>query len=129
MERVDFQYSINPGTPTKSVKYPLKHKFLMGIEIKVAVLLIFLIVHIVAHYKNWYYKYERIDMLTHFLGGLALGAFIKSYEVSIALIIAWEAMEHLLITEKRQAFREDPLNKLSDLFFGILGFIFGFDFF
>ena len=101
----------------------------MSFELKFAILGIFLIVHLTAHWKKWYYTEPRIDMVTHLLGGLALGAFLKDFEVAIALIIGWEIFETLLIKENRQAFRENPLNKVSDLFFGIIGFAFGFEFF
>jgi len=66
-------------------------------------------------------------MITHFLGGLVLGAFVKDWQIAIALIVGWEVLETLLITGHRRAFRENPLNKLSDLFFGIMGYFFGFE--
>jgi hypothetical protein len=101
----------------------------MWADAKVALLAIFIIVQAMAHWRRWYYRYQRIDMLTHFLGGLVVGAFLKDFEIAIALIFAWEAVETLLVRENREAFRENPLNKISDLFFGFLGFYFGFEFF
>ena len=95
---------------------------------QIASIAIFLIIHGTAHWQKWYYKYPRIDMITHFFGGLALGAFIKDWQIALALIIAWELLEMLLVKENREAFKERPLNKLSDLFFGIIGFMFGLEF-
>lgn len=100
----------------------------MPFELKLASLVVFLIVHGVVHFKGWYYDYERVDMLTHFLGGLALGAFLKDYEIAIALFVGWEFFEMLLVRESRDSFKEDPLNKISDVFFGVIGFAFGFEF-
>ncbi len=100
----------------------------MGLELKLATLAVFLFVQGLAHRGRWYYRYQRIDMLTHFLGGLVVGAFLKDFEIAIVLIVAWEILEMLLVRENREAFRERPLNKISDLFFGILGYYFGFDF-
>ncbi|MDP6670506.1 MAG: hypothetical protein QGI60_01680 [archaeon] len=100
----------------------------MSFELKLAALAVFLIVHGVAHFKGWYYTPERVDMLTHFLGGLALGGFLKDYEIAVPIIFGWEFFEMLLVRESRAAFKENPFNKISDLFFGILGFAFGFEF-
>jgi hypothetical protein len=100
----------------------------MSLGIKMAALAVFLFVQGLAHWRKWYYRYQRIDMLTHFLGGLALGAFLKDFEAAIALIVAWEFLEMLLVRENRKAFREKPLNKASDLFLGVLGYTFGLEF-
>ncbi len=95
--------------------------------VKLSVVAVFLVVHGLASWKKWYYSRPEIDMLTHFLGGLALGAFVKDWSVGFALIIAWEALEVLLIRENRRAFREHPLNKARDVLIGSLGFLFGVD--
>ena len=94
---------------------------------KFAVAFIFLFVHWTARNRGWYYTHARIDMLTHLLGGLTLGAFLKDIEVSVLLIFSWELIEMILVRKERTAFKENPLNKLSDLFFGLLGFIIGFE--
>jgi len=95
--------------------------------VKFLFLAIFLAAHALASWKKWYYKKPEIDTITHILGGLVLGAFIKDWTVGFALIIAWEAMEVLLIRENRRAFREAPLNKARDIIVGAIGFLFGLD--
>ena len=52
-----------------------------SLEIKLAVLAIFLITHGIASWKKWYYKKPSVDTITHFLGGLALSAFVKDWEI------------------------------------------------
>ncbi len=101
----------------------------MALELKVALAALFIIVHSVAHTKGWYYRFPRVDMLTHFIGGLVVGAFIKDFEIAIALIVVWEFIEMVLVSQRSSQFKEDPLNKLSDVFFGFVGFVFGFEFF
>ena len=108
--------------------FKLKNRSIsMPFEVKIAALAAFLIVHFTAHFKGWYYSKPQIDMLTHLLGGLVLGAFVKDAVFAITLIIAWELMEMLLVREKRETFKEKPLNKISDLLFGIVGYYFGFE--
>jgi hypothetical protein len=95
--------------------------------VKLSVLAIFLLVHGIASWRKWYYKKPEIDMLTHFLGGLALSAFLKDMQIAFALIVAWEILEVLLIKEGKKAFREKPLNKLRDVAMGMIGYIVGLD--
>lgn len=95
---------------------------------KFLVLTVFLAVHVLAHVKGWYYSRPSIDTITHFLGGLALSAFVKDWTVAIALIIGWEVLEMLLVNKRWHAFRETPLNKARDILMGLLGFIIGIDF-
>jgi uncharacterized membrane protein AbrB (regulator of aidB expression) len=85
-------------------------------------------VHFTAHFKQWYYSKPDIDMITHFLGGLAVSAFIKDLGVAIALILCWELLEMALVNKRWKAFREKPLNKARDFVFGLLGFLIGVDF-
>lgn len=101
----------------------------MSLWLKIAVLCLFLLVHGTATWRRLYYKYERIDMITHLLGGLALGAFIKDLEIGFAIIFGWEILEMALVRENRAAFRENPWNKASDLFFSAVGYYFGIEFF
>ncbi len=95
--------------------------------VKLLVVAIFLLVHGIASWQKWYYKKPEIDMLTHFLGGLALSAFLKDLQTALALIVAWEILEVLLIKEGKKAFREKPLNKLRDVAIGMIGYIVGVD--
>ena len=95
--------------------------------VKLSVLAIFLLVHGIASWRKWYYKKPEIDMLTHFLGGLALSAFLKDLHTAFALIVAWEILETLLIKENKKAFREKPLNKLRDVAIGMIGYVVGVD--
>ena len=99
------------------------------LEIKFAILGIFLITHFTAFYKKWYYTNPHIDTITHFLGGLAVGAFIKDWAIAIALIIAWEFLEMLMVSKYWLAFRETPINKVQDVLFGLLGFFIAVDVF
>ena len=98
-------------------------------EIKFAILAVFLIAHFAAFYKKWYYKRPQIDTITHFLGGLAVGAFVKDWGVAIALIVGWELLEILMVSKYWNAFRETPLNKVQDGLFGLLGFFIAVDVF
>ncbi len=91
-------------------------------EIKFTILAVFLITHFTAFYKKWYYTRPQIDTITHFLGGLAVGAFIKDWSIAIALIIVWEFLEMLMVSKYWRAFRETPFNKVQDALFGLLGF-------
>jgi len=92
------------------------------IEAKILVLAVFLATHCIASWKKWYYKRPEIDMITHFFGGLAVGAFIKDWAIAIALIIGWEFLEMLLISSRWKAFRETPLNRVRDVLCGFLGY-------
>jgi len=94
---------------------------------KFLILVIFLAVHLVAHVKGWYYTRPSIDTITHFLGGLALSAFVKDWATAIALIVGWEILEMLLVNKRWHAFRETPLNKARDILIGLLGFVIGVD--
>lgn len=93
-----------------------------GLEAKILVLAVFLAVHCIASWKKWYYKRPEIDTITHFLGGLAVGAFIKDWAIAMALIIGWEFLEMLLVSRHWKAFRETPWNKVRDFLLGVLGF-------
>lgn len=97
----------------------------MGLEIKIAAAAVFLTVHSIAHFKGWYKTKPNIDMVTHFLGGFALGGLLKSWEIAIILFLGWEVIEMLVASGSRGTWKESTLNKVSDLFFGILGFYFG----
>ena len=99
------------------------------LEIKFTILGIFLITHFTAFYKKWYYTRPHIDTITHFLGGLTVGAFIKDWSIAIALIIAWEFLEMLMISKYWRAFRETPINKIQDVLGGFLGFFIAGDIF
>ena len=96
-------------------------------EIKIVVLVIFLIAHGIAAWKKWYYKRPSVDTITHFLGGLALSAWIKDWSVALALILGWEFLEMLLVSKNWRAFREKPLNKIRDVLMGLLGYFIGVD--
>ncbi len=98
-----------------------------SLEIKVAVLVIFLVAHSIAAWKKWYYKKPSVDTITHLLGGLALSAWVKDWAVAIAIIIGWEFLEMALVSKHWHAFREKPLNKVRDVLMGLLGFAFGVD--
>jgi len=93
---------------------------------KFAALIIFLAVHLVANWKKWYYTRQGIDMITHFLGGLVLGAFIRDSAVAVALILGWEFLEMALVSKHWHAFRETPANKIRDVLLGLLGYVIGF---
>jgi len=92
------------------------------LEVKILILAIFLATHAISSWKKWYYKRPQIDMITHFLGGLAVGAFIKDWAIAIALIFAWEFLEMLIVSRHWRAFRETPWNKIRDVLFGLLGY-------
>ena len=98
-----------------------------SLEIKIGVLVIFLTAHGIAAWKKWYYKKPSVDTITHFLGGLALSAWIKDWGIAIALIVGWEFLEMLLVSKHWNAFREKPLNKVRDVLIGLLGFVIGVD--
>ncbi len=98
-----------------------------SLEIKIAVLVIFLLAHGIAAWKKWYYSKPSVDTITHFLGGLAVGAFIKDWSVAIALILGWEFLEMLLVSKNWKEFREKPLNKVRDVLIGLLGYFIGVD--
>ena len=93
---------------------------------KFAILAIFLGVHFIASYKKWYYSRPDIDTISHFLGGLTLGAFIQDMGIAIALILIWEFIEMALVNRRWRAFRETPLNKIRDVLLGLLGYVIGF---
>jgi len=90
---------------------------------KFLILIVFLTAHLVAHTKGWYYSRPTIDTITHFLGGLTLGAFVTDWATAIGLIIGWEVLEMLLVNKRWHAFRETPLNKARDILIGLLGFV------
>ncbi len=94
---------------------------------KFFVLAIFLLAHGIAAWRKWYYSKPSVDTITHFLGGLAVGAFIKDWSVAIALILGWEFLEMLLVSKNWKAFREKPLNKVRDVLMGLLGYFIGVD--
>jgi hypothetical protein len=94
---------------------------------KFIVTVLFLLVHGLASYYRWYEKRPAIDMITHFLGGLFLGVWIKVWLVAFALIIGWEFLEMCLVTKYWKAFRETPINKVFDVLFGLLGYFIAVD--
>jgi len=96
---------------------------------KFIVLGIFLVAHGIASWKKWYDKKPSVDTITHFLGGLAVSAFIKDWAVAIALIVGWEFLEMLLVSKHWRAFRESPINKVRDVLMGLLGYFIGVDVF
>ena len=89
---------------------------------------IFLLAHGLASWKKWYYSRPSIDTITHFLGGLALSAWVKDWWIAIAIIFGWEFLEIVLVSRHWQAFRETPMNKIRDVLMGLLGFFIGVDF-
>jgi len=93
------------------------------LEGKIILLVLFLAAHIIASWKKWYDKRPVVDTITHFLGGLVLGAFLKDWMVAVAIIVGWEIFEMLLVSKHWRSFRETPLNKIRDVLFGLLGFI------
>ena len=94
---------------------------------KFIVLGIFLLAHGIAAKMGWYHRKPSVDTITHFLGGLAVSAFIKDWTVAFALIIGWEVLEMLLVSEHWKAFRETPLNKARDILMGLFGYFIGVD--
>ena len=98
-----------------------------GVLLKFAVLGVFLAVHAAAYLRGWYYSKPEIDMITHFLGGLAVSAFVKDWGIAIALIIGWDIFEMLLVNKRWKAFRESPANKIRDIAIGLLGYMLGVD--
>jgi len=100
---------------------------MVTLETKFAVLAVFLLAHGFASWKKWYYTKPEIDMITHFLGGLAVSAFIKDWYIAIALIIGWDILEMLLVNKRWKMFRESPMNKARDIAIGTLGFLLGVD--
>lgn len=109
--------------------YPESANSIMAtLEGKVFVLIIFLAAHGLATWKKWYYRKPSVDTITHFLGGLAVSAWIKDWTVAIALILGWEFLEAVLVSKNWKAFRETPLNKVRDVLIGLLGYFIGVDF-
>jgi len=100
---------------------------MVALETKFVVLAVFLVVHGFASWKKLYYTKPNIDMITHFLGGLAVSAFIKDWYIAIALIIGWDILEMLLVNKRWKMFRESPMNKARDIAIGTLGFLLGVD--
>ena len=49
-----------------------------------AVVVLFLIIHLYADRKKWYYTYPAVDVITHFLWGAVLGFFVK--ELALGLL-------------------------------------------
>jgi len=90
---------------------------------KYAITALFLAAHGIASWKKWYYKKPSVDTITHFLGGMMVGAWVGDWTVAIALILGWEFLEMVLIRERRQAFRESPINKARDVLVGLLGYL------
>ncbi len=97
-----------------------------SLEGKILILAIFLAAHLLASWRKWYYSRPSVDKITHFLGGLALGAWVPDWTVAIALILGWEFFEMMLVNKKWKAFRESPINKITDVLFGLLGFFVAF---
>jgi hypothetical protein len=94
---------------------------------KFIVLGIFLAAHGLAAKMGWYHKKPSVDTITHFLGGLAVSAWIKDWSIAIALIIGWEFLEMMLVSKHWRAFRESPLNKARDVLMGLFGYFIGVD--
>jgi len=94
---------------------------------KFIILGVFLLAHGIASWKKWYNSRPSIDTITHFLGGLALSAWVKDWSIAFALIVGWEFFEMLLINKHWRAFRETPLNKIRDVLMGLLGYLIGVD--
>jgi len=86
-------------------------------------LVVFLIVHFASDYFKLYQKTTYIDIVTHFFGGLALGFFVKDLVLAIVLLLAWEALEVLLIRKNSEKFKETWQNKVRDLFAGLAGWL------
>ncbi len=87
------------------------------------ILFVFLVVHFTSDYFKLYQKTTYIDIVTHFIGGLALGFFIKDFTFAFVLLIAWEALEVLLIRRGSEKFKETWQNKVRDLFAGFAGWL------
>ena len=86
-----------------------------GLEI----ILIFVIAHLTAVIMKWYETYPDVDVITHFLGGMALGVLVKDVTIAIFVIIVWEIIEIILSRPGIPTFNEKLPNKVRD---GIIGF-------
>ena len=96
---------------------------------KFIILLIFLGAHLFVSKKGWYYKYASVDVLTHFLGGLTLGAFLKDHTIAVGLIFLWELLEAVLSRPEKLKFKESAWNKARDVLSSLLGYLIGFFYF
>lgn len=96
---------------------------------KLIILAIFLTVHLFASERGWYYKHTSVDVITHFLGGLTLGAFLKELPIAFGLIFLWELLEAALSKPDKLRFKESPLNKARDILSSTLGYLIGFFYF
>jgi len=88
----------------------------------------FIAIHCAANKYNWYQNFPYVDIVTHFLGGLILGMFVKELVLGLGLVFLWELFEALLVKESRDKFKESPMNKLRDVLIGLAGFLIGVDF-
>jgi len=83
--------------------------------------LLFAIVQTYASLARLYEKYPSVDMLTHFLGGLALGALVKDFVLAVSIILIWEALEIVLIKPGKPTYRETLENKIRDGIITLVG--------
>ena len=90
---------------------------------------VFLVVHGAGVHFKWYQHYRYFDIVTHFLGGLALSAFIKIAAIALFLMVIWEIIEMLLVVKGKKNFKETFPNKLRDLLLGSAGYFMGLYFF
>jgi hypothetical protein len=88
-----------------------------GLEI----ILVFAIVHLTAVIMEWYNTYPDVDVITHFLGGMALGILVKNVALAVALILLWEVIEIVLSRPWKKEFNETLPNKVRDVIIGFAG--------